>query len=120
VLAPEQAERTGDVQVEVVKTVNVDPMLLLALSGSSSPIGRAHVRSEAVDALLREQQFPGLAINEFLCMSAAQEAGLPVPQFYLSDNAKLFVMRRFDRDEQLNPIGFEDMASLMGLSADQK
>jgi serine/threonine-protein kinase HipA len=29
-------------------------------------------------------------------------------------------MRRFDRDDQLNPIGFEDMAALMGLSAEQK
>ncbi|MCU1749325.1 type II toxin-antitoxin system HipA family toxin [Pseudomonas sp. 6D_7.1_Bac1] len=171
----------------LAKTVNVDPMLLLALSGSTSPIGRVQVRSEAVDALLGEQQFPGekleeiltwdgtedifagmldryilragisgvqpkvlvpelqetglprvtsktsdliiksgrdkfpgLAINEFLCMSIAKEAGIPVPPFYLSDNAKLFVMRRFDRDDQLNPIGFEDMAALMGLSADQK
>ncbi len=29
-------------------------------------------------------------------------------------------MRRFDRDEQLNPIGFEDVAALMGLAAEQK
>ena len=171
----------------LAKTVNVDPMLLLALSGSTSPIGRVHVRSETVDALLQEQEFPGekleeiltwdgtedifadmldryilragisgvqpkllvperqevelprvtsktsdliiksgrdefpgLAINEFLCMSMAKDAGIPVPPFYLSDNAKLFVMRRFDRDDQLNPIGFEDMAVLMGLSATQK
>lgn len=53
-------------------------------------------------------------------MSVAKEAGIPVPEFYLSDNAKLFVMRRFDRDARLDPIGFEDMASLMGLSAHQK
>lgn len=170
----------------LAKTVNVDPMLLLALSGSSSPIGRVQVHSETVDALLGEQtfagekleeiltwdgtedifadlldryilragisgvqpkvlvpeqqesqpritsktsdliiksgrdEFPGLAINEFLCMSIAKEAGIPVPDFFLSDNTKLFVMRRFDRDDQLNPIGFEDMAALMGLSADQK
>lgn len=171
----------------LAKTVNLDPMLLLALSGSSSPIGRVRVHSEAVDAMLGEQrfpgekleeiltwdgtedifadlldryvlragisgvqpkvlvpenqetglprvtsktsdliiksgrdEFPGLAINEFLCMSMAEEAGITVPPFYLSDNSKLFVMRRFDRDSQLNPIGFEDMASLMGLSANQK
>ena len=171
----------------LAKTVNVDPMLLLALSGSSSPIGRVQVRSETVDSLLEEQQFPGekideiltwdgtedifadlldryilragisgvqpkvlvpeqngielprvtsktsdliiksgrdefpgLAINEFLCMSMAKEAGIPVPPFYLSNNGKLFVMRRFDRDDQFNPVGFEDMAALMGLSANQK
>lgn len=171
----------------LAKTAHVDPMLLLALSGSSSPIGRVAVRSPEVDALLQRQQFPGerldeilswdgaedifaglvdryilragisgvqpkvlvpehqdstpqrftsktsdliiksgrgdfpgLAINEFLCMSVAKEAGIEVPEFYLSDNSKLFVMRRFDRDDQLNPIGFEDMAVLMGLPAEQK
>lgn len=171
----------------LAKVVNVDAMLLLALSGSSSPIGRVGVSSPQVDALLPRQtsegerleeilawdgaqdifadlvdryilragisgvqpkvlvpeqrdcvpqrfasktsdliiksgrdEFPGLAINEFLCMSVAKEAGIAVPEFYLSDNAKLFVMRRFDRDEQLNPIGFEDMAALMGLAAEQK
>lgn len=171
----------------LAKIVKVDPMLLLALSGSSSPIGRVFVSSADVDALLQRQAFggerldeilgwdgtedifadlvdryilragisgvqpkvlvperpadteqrftsktpeliiksgreeyPGLAINEFLCMSVAKEAGLPVPEFYLSENAKLFVMRRFDRDEYLNPLGFEDMAVLMGLSTEQK
>ncbi|MBE7373581.1 type II toxin-antitoxin system HipA family toxin [Pseudomonas lopnurensis] len=171
----------------LAKVANVDPMLLLALSGSSSPIGRVAVSSPEVDALLRRQQFPGekleeilawdgaedifaglvdryilragisgvqpkvlvpehqdsvpqrftsktsdliiksgrdefpgLAINEFLCMSVAKEVGIAVPEFYLSDNTKLFVMRRFDRDKQLNPIGFEDMAALMGLAAEQK
>ena len=29
-------------------------------------------------------------------------------------------MRRFDRDEQLNPIGFEGIAALMGLATEQK
>lgn len=53
-------------------------------------------------------------------MSVAREAGVPVPPFYLSDNARLFVMRRFDRDADLNPLGFEDMTALMGLSAEQK
>lgn len=171
----------------LAKVVDVDPALLLALSGSSSPIGRVAVSSSAVDALLQRQQFPGenleeilrwdgtedlfvdlvdryilragisgvqpkvlvpeqmgsgeqrftsktsdliiksgraefpgLAINEYLCMSVAKEAGIVVPEFHLSDNGKLFVMRRFDRDENLDSVGFEDMAALMGLSAGQK
>lgn len=139
----------------LAKTTKVDPMLLLALSGSSSPIGRVRVNSAEVDALLQRQEFPGerleeilawngtedifaglvdryilragisgvqpkvvvpewqetvpirftsktsdliiksgrdefpgLAINEFLCMSVAQEAGISVPEFYLSDNTQ--------------------------------
>src|SRR5690606_18716291 len=78
--------------------------------------------SKTSDLIIKSgrEEFPGLAINEVLCMSVAREAGIPVPEFYLSDNARLFVMRRFDRDAQLEPIGFEDMAALMGLSAEQK
>lgn len=173
----------------LAKTVKVDPMLLLALSGSSAPIGRVYVSSDQVSALIQRNsppatgenldeilawdgaedlfvelvdryilragisgvqpkvlvpekpqtpdqkftsktddliiksgrgEFPGLAINEYLCMSIARDAGLHVPPFYLSQNHKLFIMRRFDRDEQLNPLGFEDMTTLMGLSAEQK
>ncbi|WP_439864237.1 type II toxin-antitoxin system HipA family toxin [Pseudomonas antarctica] len=173
----------------LAKTVKVDPMLLLALSGSSAPIGRVFVSSDQVNALIQRNsppatgenldeilawdgaedlfvelvdryilragisgvqpkvlvpekpptpdqkftsktddliiksgrdEFPGLAINEYLCMSIARDAGLHVPPFYLSQNHKLFIMRRFDRDEQLNPLGFEDMTTLMGLSTEQK
>ncbi|MFC6297457.1 type II toxin-antitoxin system HipA family toxin [Pseudomonas sp. CCM 7893] len=173
----------------LAKTVRVDPMLLLALSGSSAPIGRVFVSSAQVNELIQRNsppangeslaqilawdgaedlfadlvdryilragisgvqpkvlvpespqtpeqkftsktndliiksgrdEFPGLAINEYLCMSIARDAGIPVPPFYLSQNHKLFIMRRFDRDEQLNPLGFEDMTTLMGLSAEQK
>ena len=65
-------------------------------------------------------EFPGLAANEFICMSIAKEAGLPVPEFHLSKNRQLFVMRRFDRTPEGAPIGFEDMAVLMGRGADRK
>jgi len=155
----------------LAKLVPLDPMALLALTGSSSPIGRVTVASPEIDRLLQRQrfpgerlaeilawdgtedlftelvdryilragisgvqpkvlvpelgesrftsrtaeliiksgrdEFPGLAINEYLCMSVAREAGIPVPEFHLSSNAKLFVMRRFDRGENLEPLGFE-------------
>lgn len=65
-------------------------------------------------------EFQGLAINEFVCMSIARAAGIPVPEFFLSDKHDLFVMRRFDRDAYGMPLGFEDMATLMGLGAQQK
>lgn len=65
-------------------------------------------------------QFPALAVNEFICMSIAREAGIPVPEFYLSENRKLFVMRRFDRTEDDRALGFEDMAVLMGKSPSDK
>ena len=62
-------------------------------------------------------EYPGLAINEFVCMSIAKEAGIPVPEFYLSEDRQLFVMRRFDRAGDGTALGFEDFNTLMGRSS---
>lgn len=172
----------------LAKTTPINPMLLMALTGSGSPVGRVAVASPMIDELLGgvgpvagkslgqilswdgaqdlfaelvdqyilrtgisgvqpkvivpdsgfvtdpkatllmpelivksgRADFPGLAINEYVCMDAARRAGMPVPEFYLSDNRQLFVMRRFDRDVAQRAIGFEDMAVLMGLGTEQK
>lgn len=61
------------------------------------------------------ESFPGLAANEFLCLSAARQAGIETPVFDLSDDGQLLLIDRFDLDESGNRLGFEDVASLMGL-----
>ncbi len=65
-------------------------------------------------------EYPCLAANEFFCMSAVKRAGLPVPEFYLSDNGGLFVMKRFDVANDGRPLGFEDICSLQALGTSQK
>ena len=66
-------------------------------------------------------EYPQLAANEFFCMTAAKRAGLPVPEFHLSENGGLFVMKRFDlATAEGYPMGFEDMCSLQALSTAQK
>ncbi|WP_397458090.1 type II toxin-antitoxin system HipA family toxin [Pseudomonas asplenii] len=172
------------------KIARLDPMMLLAISGSGYPIGRLRVRvpqaviqvietsresgnqagvklhdllawdgtqslfAELVDRYILHSgisgiqpkvlvpealttgrvtgltpelivkagrhDFPGLAINEFLCMSMARSAGLPVPEFFLSQNHELFIMRRFDRTAQGEALGFEDMAVITGRGAEAK
>ncbi|MGY2197858.1 type II toxin-antitoxin system HipA family toxin [Pseudomonas gingeri] len=172
------------------KVARLDPMMLLAISGSGHPIGRVRVRvPDAVTRVLATSQgpatqtgvklqdllnwdgtqnlfselveryilhsgisgiqpkvlvpeelsagkvtgltpelivksgrsdFPGLAVNEFLCMSMARAAGLPVPEFFLSQNHELFIMRRFDRTSEGEPLGFEDMAVVTGRGAQAK
>nr|WP_312130730.1 type II toxin-antitoxin system HipA family toxin [Stenotrophomonas pavanii] len=165
------------------KTTELDPMLLLAMTGGEAGIGRVSLTSPEFDPvgavgvdlakvladqgtkdmfqelakeylmrsgvsgmqpklLVPEQpeaifdkafiptrelivktegsNFPGLAINEYLCMSIAKEAGIPVPDFYLSADGKRFVMRRFDRTPAGEAIGFEDIAVLVGLTAKEK
>ncbi len=64
-------------------------------------------------------EYPHLTQNEFLCMSAAKRAGIPVPNFWLSENGGLFVLDRFDLTKSA-PLGFEDMTVLMGKSARTK
>jgi len=60
------------------------------------------------------QAYPGLAANEFLCLSVAQRAGISTPTFELSDDGQLLLIDRFDMDADGGRLGFEDVASLMG------
>ena len=63
--------------------------------------------------------YPGLAANEFLCLTAAREAGIETPSFALSDDGQMLVLDRFDLivhgDGRVDRLGFEDIAALAGL-----
>ena len=62
-------------------------------------------------------EYPFLTQNEFLCMEAARFSLIDVPQCWLSEDGKLFVMKRFDLNDN-KPLGFEDMSVLMGKQPD--
>ncbi len=64
--------------------------------------------------------YPELALNEFLCMTAVQKAGICVPEFYLSKDEKLFIMKRFDLVTGKEPFGFEDFCVLQAKQRDDK
>ena len=57
------------------------------------------------------QEFPGLAINEFLCLEVARVAGLNVPKAVLSDDGQVLGIERFDRKHE-QPIALEDFCSI--------
>jgi serine/threonine-protein kinase HipA len=63
--------------------------------------------------------YPGLAANEYLCLTAARTAGILTPTFELSDDGQLLVLDRFDLvaqdNGQVDRLGFEDIAALAGL-----
>ena len=63
--------------------------------------------------------YPGLAANEFLCLTAAKAAGVNTPTFALSDDGQMLVLDRFDlivqEDGRTERLGFEDIAALAGL-----
>ena len=92
----------------------VQPKVLLDLQGHLTlPLERYIVKSWGAD-------YPHLGCNEYLCLSIAKDAGLTVPVFYLSDNAKLLISQRFDIDDKGEALGFEDFCVLQGKGTKQK
>jgi serine/threonine-protein kinase HipA len=172
----------SEIRERLAKVARIDPLLLLAITGDSHPIGRLTLHSDAIEKFLPDRsavphgetlddilhwsggrdlfrelvdryvlrsgisgiqpkvvvpergrastaefivksgrdEYPALAINEYVCMSIAKEAGLAVPEFWLSDDRELFVMRRFDADAAGARLGFEDFAALTGRQPEQK
>ncbi len=92
----------------------VQPKVMLdATERGTAAVGGYIVKSWGAD-------YPQLAANEFFCMTAARQAGLPVPEFHLSANGGLFVMKRFDLADTGYSLGFEDICSLQALGTAQK
>ena len=65
-------------------------------------------------------EYPHLALNEFYCMKIVKLSGITVPEFYLSEDNKLFIMKRFDIKDDGSYLGFEDMCVLQARQADEK
>ena len=65
-------------------------------------------------------EYKELALNEFYCMKIIQSANIPVPEFFISDDDRLFIMKRFDVKEDGGYLGFEDMCVLQAKQRDDK
>jgi hypothetical protein len=52
-----------------------------------------------------DAKLPGLVVNEFFTMRAAQLAGLETPEFKLADNGTVLAVRRFDHDHDQDQPG---------------
>lgn len=94
----------------------VQPKAVVPLAGEAVGRPAEHTALPLRTVIVKAEgdDFPGLARNEFFCMSVAREAALEVPEFWLSDDGQLFVMSRFDRTADGAPLGFEDMSVLTG------
>jgi serine/threonine-protein kinase HipA len=84
------------------------------------PVAKATMLTSELIVKSGLDDFPGLAINEFICMTIVGRCGVPTPEMFLSNDRHLFVMRRFDRTAHGQALGFEDMAVLAAKNADQK
>ncbi|GAB7534188.1 type II toxin-antitoxin system HipA family toxin [Burkholderia sp. 3C] len=58
---------------------------------------------------------PALAINEYLCLEVARQAGLDVPGAQLSDDGQVLAVKRFDRPHDGQTLAVEDYCALKGL-----
>lgn len=65
-------------------------------------------------------EYPQLACNEYVCLTLAKKSGLNLPDFYLSDNGKLFLTKRFDLTENGSSFGFEDFCVLQAKGTKEK
>ena len=65
-------------------------------------------------------EYPELALNEYYCMKIAKYASIVTPEFYISSDDKLFIMKRFDILEDGVTLGFEDMCVLQAKQRDDK
>ena len=66
------------------------------------------------------EDYTHLSLNEYFCMQVIKYAGIEVPEFYLSDDYKLFIMKRFDIKDDGSYLGFEDMCVLQAKQAQDK
>ena len=66
-------------------------------------------------------EYPQLALNEYFCLKAIQNTGVPIPDIKLSKNNKFLIVKRFNYDENTNTyLGFEEILTLMGKNKDKK
>lgn len=92
----------------------VQPKVLLSVQD------KATLRIEDFIVKAWGSDYPQLALNEYWCMRALQNAGIPVPEFYCSDNNALFITKRFDLLDDGRELGFEDMCVLQARQRDDK
>lgn len=97
----------------------VQPKVLIPDADLVQPAGRATAQASDLIVKTGGVEYEYLSQNEYVCMLAAQRAGIEVPEFHLSDDGSLFIMRRFDLLEDGSKLGFEDLAVLGNAGYDQ-
>jgi serine/threonine-protein kinase HipA len=101
----------------------VQPKFMIPDADSPAPLGRATARVSELIIKTGGHDYPFLSQNEFVCMLAAKKADIAVPEFHLSNDGGMFIMRRFDvvhkgAGQEPDRLGFEDFAALTNATYD--
>lgn len=93
----------------------VQPKVLTIARSDDEVVEKGAMKDRNLIIKASGADYPGLAENEYHCMTIGRQAGLKVPTFWLSDNREIFVVERFDIDRVNGDyLGFEDMTALTG------
>jgi serine/threonine-protein kinase HipA len=66
-------------------------------------------------------EYPQLALNEYFCLKAVEDAGVQIPKILLSKNNKFLLVQRFNYDQKTDTfLGFEEILGLMGKNKESK
>lgn len=105
----------------------VQPKILVRDDAASSALNKGHRRrSESfhgathVVKFWEQNEYPQLAANEYFCLKVAEQCGLEVPPYRLSEDALALVVDRFDLRPDGTYRGFEDFCVLNARRTDQK
>lgn len=116
-------ELVGRYGFEVATRSGVQPKLALTVQdGDIQPVDRTSIWTG--DKIVKfendDTDYPGIAIVEYVCMTAAREAKIPVPGFEISEDGRRMVIDRFDVAKDGTALGFEEAATLMLFHAAEK
>ncbi|MBF0409050.1 MAG: type II toxin-antitoxin system HipA family toxin [Candidatus Riflebacteria bacterium] len=67
------------------------------------------------------EEYPELALNEYFCLKAVENACVKIPNIKLSKNNKFLLVERFNYDKKTKSfLGFEEILTLLGKNKDEK
>ena len=86
------------------------------------PFGKGTLHTDRYIIKGTTSRFPGVAVNEHLCMEVSRRAGIATAQTELSDDGQALVVHRFDfeGDDGMKRRGMEDLCSLLLLKPENK
>ncbi|MBU2792785.1 type II toxin-antitoxin system HipA family toxin [Acidithiobacillus thiooxidans] len=69
---------------------------------------------------LETDEYLGIAVIEYACLSICRSAGIPTVDSQLSENGEALLIKRFDVLDDGRRMGFEDFCGLMGMARTAK
>jgi len=105
----------------------VQPKILVRDEAASLPLSKAVNRQSQrcrgathIIKFWEQNEYPQLAANEYFCLKVAEQCGLEVPRYRLSEDALALVIDRFDLRTDGTCRGFEDFCLLNARRTGQK